>query len=487
MRRLAELPPFAPPQRATVTGVAAMLLAAIACGREKPGVATPSAPLTVESAPAMTTTKREISRFSVPLLYDFSPMLDVVNRAVPTRFGSLDSIRTSSTDDRKRYAFEATRGPFSAEMRDGAVHLTAILSYAARGYYKIPIGPRVSAGCGLDGDRPRLVVELVSPLTLTPTWHLRSRVALARVAPATDSGHDRCRISAISYDVTDHVVAAAERALRGKLPEIDRRVARISLTRQATGWWGSLNAPIRLAPEVWLVLAPVQLRMGDVRGRGRMLTIQATLDALPRVITGPRPQANVTPLPSLARDTAGTGFDIAMEGLVDYATISRVVSHTVAGKLIRGSGQSVRLDSVTASSAPGGRVQLAVAFHGDATGALQLVGRPRLSTALDRIVVPDLDYELATDNPLIEAFAWLRADELLSILRAGAAIPVAPALARGRELLLGGLNRTIGRSLTLRASVDSVHATSLEATAAGVVVRAEAMGNALAAVVPKRK
>ena len=77
-------------------GCAAASLVFGGCGTRAP--ATGSAPPDAGAPPP---TDAELSRFSVPLRYDFSAMLRVVERAVPTAFGSMDSIRMIGTDARR--------------------------------------------------------------------------------------------------------------------------------------------------------------------------------------------------------------------------------------------------------------------------------------------------------------------------------------------------------------------------------------------------
>jgi hypothetical protein len=338
------------------------------------------------------------------------------------------------------------------------------------------------------------VVELVTPLTLGPDWHLRSSARVVRVAPASTAKDDRCRVSALRVDVTDRVVDAAHRALTAKLPEIDRRIGRVDLTNHATRWWAQLNRPIRLADGVWLLLQPRQLRVGRVTGDGRVLNVRAGLDAYPRIVTGPEPRPTVRPLPPLARDPGKSGFAILLEGVVDYATASRAVTDALRGRAVTQAGHTITVRSVTVAPAGAGRVALSVAFTGDATGTLRFVGTPRVDPGnargngteaapnVARAVVPDLDYDLTTDSPLINAYAWLRSDALRELFRERAHLPVAPALDRGRALLLRGLNRTIGGALTLSGTVDSVAVRGVYVTAAGLVVQASASGHARASV-----
>jgi hypothetical protein len=165
-----------------------MLLTLGGCTGQVPSTA--SAPPILDAPPA---TGAELSRFSVPLQYDFSAMLRVVERAVPITFGSIDSIRMIGTDTRRHYAFEAKRGKFAAFGRGGRVHLRATLAYRAQVFYKPPIAPTISAGCGGEdsADRPRIVVEVAAPLSLSPNWHLASHARERIVRRRSNSARQR--------------------------------------------------------------------------------------------------------------------------------------------------------------------------------------------------------------------------------------------------------------------------------------------------------
>jgi len=298
-----------------------MLPLAVACSREAPS--TKSAPPDLGAPPP---SAPELSRFSVPLEYDVTAVLRLVDQVVPTTFGSMDSVRTVNGDERKHYAFEATRGPFTAFATGREMHLRATFAYRARGYFKPRFAPTLSAGCGSEKEQPRIVVELATPLSLTSDWHLVSHARLVTIRPATTEGRDRCDVGILHTDVTDRVIGAARSALEAKLPDIDRKVGTVDLTGRVTEWWRLLRRPIRLTDSVWLSLQPEQLRMGKVRGEARVLTVPVTLDARPRIVTGQEPSISLAPLPPLAKDTVTDGFRIQMDGVVDYATATRAVT-----------------------------------------------------------------------------------------------------------------------------------------------------------------
>src|SRR6185503_6783154 len=96
-------------------------------------------------------------------------------------------------------------------------------------------------------------------------------------------------------------------------------------------------------------------------------------------------------------------------------------------------GRSVTVQSIVATADTAGRIALAMAFTGDATGTLRLVGTPRY---------------FATAG-MINVYAWLRSEALVTLLREKARVPVGPALDRGKALLVDGLNRTIGGVMTI--------------------------------------
>ena len=463
--------------------LALLAVAAVACSTDRAPVARAPAATVAAPAPHAPT----LSRFDVPLAYDFTDVLRTVERVVPATFGSLAEVKRVGDGDRKHYAYVATRGPFTAFAHGAEVHLRTTLSYTARGYYKPPLGPTLGASCGADGPRPQIVAELVAPLTLTPDWHLRSKARIASLAPASTDERDKCRISFLSIDVTGQVVAAARKGIETHLADIDAKVGAVNLTNQATGWWAHLNAPIRLTDGVWLLLQPQQLRLKGVTGERHLLNVAAGLDAFPVIVTGPRPNPVVPPLPRLGSDSGAAGFHVQLEGTVDYTTASRALTKELGGKTVAISGRTVRVRALTATRSKGGRLALSVAFTGDAVGDVQFIGTPRFNRATDQIVVSDLDFDLTTNSNLINAYAWLRSDVLLGFFREKARLPSAPVIAQGSRLIEIGLNRTVGGVLALAGRVDSLVVLGVYVEPRGLTVRALVVGDASVAVRPRKK
>jgi hypothetical protein len=419
------------------------------------------------------------SRLSVPLHYDFTSVLRLVDSIVPKKFGSMDDVKQMGDNDRRHYAFEAVRGPFSAFADGNLLHLRATLTYEARGFIKPAIGPTFSAGCGGGTEGPRLVVELATPLSLTDDWHLASKARVVSVEPASTDARDHCDVSILHKDVTPQVVNAARAGLTDKLPMIDRKIAGVDLTAHVAEWWGMLLKPIQLAPEVWVLLSPKRLSIGRMQGHSKILTVPISLEANPMIVTGrTEPVVAVTAVPPLGRDSASDGYHIVMDGVIDYGTASRELTAALSARTFTQSGHTISISSVTITPQPKGRLGVSAVFAGDAKGTVHLSGTPRIDHAHDQIAVPNLDFDVQTDDALLKSYTWLKSGELRKEMRARARIATAPALTKGRSLLLEGLNRKIGSALTMTATVDSVAVLGLFVTRDGLVVRAEAHGRA---------
>src|SRR5215831_950605 len=464
------------PRRPASWAIAAFAACSACAGKSTAAASAPSEIADISAPPPAPAPR---SRFSVPLKYDFANIVRVVERVVPLSIGSMDSVHEVPDDSRRHYAYAATRSPFTAYAAGDGLHLMATVEYSVRGYYKPIIGPTMSAGCGGEGAKPRLIVELTTPISVSDDWRLTTHAKVARVAPATKEPRDRCDVSILHRDITERVVVAATAGLQKHLGDIDRRIGEVDFRSHAVEWWGLLAKPIRLTDDVWLVLGPERLRMGHVRGSGSVLTVPVSLDAHPRIMTGnATPDVTTPALPSLGHDSIANGFHIVMDGTIDYISASQAVTRALRGRPVTMAGRTIRIFAVNVLPASGGKLALGVSFDGDAKGTLRLVGTPSYDKKHRLVSVPDVDLDLTTDSQLLDAYAWLRSDVLRNTLRQNAHWSAVPAIDRGRSLLGQGLNRHIGSAMTLSANIDSVSVTGLYVTRTGIVVRGEAMGRA---------
>lgn len=443
------------------------------------------APLTVETPPPAivadlpdTVPPLPPSFVQAPIIYDLAPALDMLDDAVPRRFGSLDDRQVVPSNRRVRVAYEASRGPFRVTLEDSVIAVSAIVHYAGRGWYKPVIGPEVSGGC--DGDtRPRLRITLRSAVSIDSSWRLRATTRLARVAPLTSSDRDRCKVTLFRVDVTDRVIEGTRRALRRELRTLDRELGRVVVRGPVEQWWRAMSRPIRLRDSLWLVINPQAVSFDRLSTDSTAVIAKVVLSALPRITSGPRPIATELPLPALRRARAeGTTLYATLEGLLDYASASAELTERLGGKRVKVGGKSVEITALTLSGIGAGRVALALDFTGDARGRIWLTGTPQYDSTTRVLTVPDLDYDVGSATLLVQGIEWLKGIEVRDFLRAQARLPITALLDRAVELTERAMNRPLAKGVELATTIERGAVIGVRATRQTVVVRVRAEGQA---------
>jgi hypothetical protein len=418
------------------------------------------------------------STLDIPLTYDLSPVVKALNEAVPTKFGDIAERHEVKGQPRMHVAFEATRDPFRVSLDGQTAHLTAIIHYAGKGWYKPPVVGEVSGSCGIGGERPRLQIEVTSPLRITPQWQLRGKTRIGDIAPPTQANRDKCRVTVFNINVTGRVTDATREILESKRSMIDQKIASVDIRKRFEDWWHLLQQPIPLTDSVWLLINPSAVRMGETVGVKRTLVTALGFSASPRVTTGAKPQAVFTALPQLYPAAVGDGLHILLEGVLGYALATQLVEKALVGKIVEGKGQTLVVKDVRLFGIGGGKLALELDFRGTVSGRIYFIGTPRYNPKTNELFVPDLEYDAGSANLLVRGFEWVKHDDVRDYFRDHARWSVGDIMAKGREQLTKGLNRDLATGVKLTADVKEVQALSVRARKSAIHLRARADANA---------
>lgn len=417
------------------------------------------------------------STLDIPLTYDLTPVVRALEGAVPRKFGDIDE-RKQLSNKRMQIAFEATRDPFTVSLDGETARISAVIHYKGRGFYNPRVGPNISSSCGINDERPRARITLVSNLTITPEWKLRGRTRIASVAPYSEERRDQCRVTAFKIDVTERVINATKEQLEKQRPLIDRRIASLDIRSRFENWWHLLEQPIQLTDSVWLLIRPSAVRMGQNVGVRRTLVTALGFSASPVVVSGPRPVVQPTPLPPLHPAAVGDGLHILLEGVIGYDLASDLLRKHFRGRKLQRAGQTFEVKDVRLYGIGGGRLALELRFGGDVKGIVYLVGTPRYDPGTNEIFVPDLDYDVGSKNLLVSGVEWVKHDEVRDFIRSQARWSVGDVMQTGRAQLEMGLNRELAPGVRLAAEVKQVQGLAVHARRTAIRLRAQADANA---------
>jgi hypothetical protein len=107
--------------------------------------------------------------------YNLRTAVDSLEAAVPKTYGDIEQRLPVANSTRVSLGFTVSRSPFRVRVSGQTLSISADVEYQGRVWYRPPIGPELSAGCGVgDAPRPRVRATLVSTARLTPNWQLRT-------------------------------------------------------------------------------------------------------------------------------------------------------------------------------------------------------------------------------------------------------------------------------------------------------------------------
>lgn len=411
--------------------------------------------------------------------YDLGPAIASLEVAVPRSFGDIDK-RIQAGNSRAYFAFVAERSPFQISLDGQRVAISGTIEYAGRGWFRPPIGPVISAACGTGGvEKPRARIRIASTIGLTPSWSLSSKSRVVAVEPFSDASRDHCRVTPFRIDVTDRVMRATRGVLESQLQNLDRNIAMLNTRERFEQWWRSMSRPIRLTDSVWLTLNPSDVRMGSVSYDSGSVVARLSLTVQPKIETGNRPNDFdlFKPLPKLVKGNAvGRKLLVTLDGELGYDVANPLLRKAIVGKKVELGDRSIVVRDVELTGIGGGRVALGVRFGGSASGIVYLTGTPKYDSETDQLMVPDLAYDLHTNDMLVRGVAWLKDAAIQDFLRERARFPVDDQLDRLRQLAENGMNRDLSKGVTLIANLDRARAVSVRATRRALLVRAEASG-----------
>ncbi len=435
------------------------------------------APPTASTAGGVITPPAVSSRFTVPVVIDVSALIAEVERQLPATWGSLDSLRTMG-DDGPPVAFELRRDAFTGEMREGKAVLETTVHYRFRTRIDLPLLPDAPASCGTNGPEPRMRVEVSAPLGLTGDWRLVAGAHELSLSPLTDEDRDRCEVTIFGIDVTERLARQAQEVAQAERATIDSLLAAVDVRSRFEGWWKALSQPMALGDGVWLNVGPVGVAIAEVGGTGPTVQVVTTLIARPQIHVGAEPVVDPRPLPALITDPdpGAPGFTALIQTYAEYGALSRELEGAVSGTELHAAGHTVRIESFTVHGLGGGRIAIRIGVVGDVRGELYLVGSPTYDPDTRTIHMPDLRFDAASSNALVDAAAWVLDTGALEMIRRAARWSVDDVVEWAGRKATEGLNSSPVDGVHLEGALGSLEIVGLDPRAERLEISAIGRG-----------
>jgi hypothetical protein len=491
--------------------VSSLLLSLTGClAREY--VVRPPAPTLLQAPPNPLSPATE-STVSFPVQVDLSPFLHAANddSVIPKKFDHWrNSIKHPKGVEYKYYAERddfavASSGPHQAigtnsrtvgDWWKGIEPLSSSLSIGTALRYKIGAPP---LQCGEGTEWPKRAT-LHGNLTvgMTPNYGMS-----ASIAGVTLNTIDSCKISVNDTDVFQEVKNQLTERVRGGLSNVVARMNTLTARSRVEDVWHTLDHPLQLEPDAWLLLNIGTVWRSGFSGNGELIEDTLHITAKPVLVFGTEPPSAGRALPqletepastgfhgaadaplygtlprTLANQLASTGFHVVADIPLDYASLSRSLATRLQGKRVEVKGDFIHITEAAVFGRGGNQVVLRIAFTGDAIGHLYFVGKPEMNTLTQSVQISGLRLDLDSEQLLQKSGPdWLARSSIRDLIMGEVVLGVTPAIDRMRDLVTKALNRELSPTITTHGTVTSVQGIGVFADVNTLYVRVMSDGS----------
>lgn len=420
--------------------------------------------------------EQKVSSLALPIEIDLTPYLKDVEKGLDRTFrGKEDNCSGVS------YSYRFERNPIKFDGKGQQ------LTYEVSGKYALNLNycpectylfdnkgscviPRVYASCGVGEAMRRVRVAYGTTVDVSTDYKLKAKTQLTKFETI-----DPCEITVFSYDATDKLRKEVTGVLKDLEKDIDKSISEVDIRSQIEEVWRMLAEPQVIGTYGFLSIQPKNVALSSINFEGKKANLQMNLAFQP-IVTTHDPGNIAAPLPKLSEYKQGNGFEVHLDLLSTYDSLTCILTRELAGKSIEIKKNMIIFDSVGIESAAGNKLNIWVKFSGKKKGKLYLVGTP-VFNAVDQIIsFPDLEFDIKTKNALLKSAEWMFNPKITEMVRQQARFDLKPHLESMKAELNKEINREITTGIHLTGKLDEVSIASIFPLGQQLVIRAFTSG-----------
>lgn len=354
-----------------------------------------------------------VSEINIPISINLKPIYQMAEKNVDTVFTSPkypDEWVYDGCDTRYKYYFR--RGPLLLKASGTS------LSIGFTGYYKISGATRLCAGgigispwtptcnCGFGSEGERKVnVSFTNSLTIFTNYKLKLNVVRNEPQPL-----NKCEVCFWGQDITKSIMNSLKKELDASKKDMEQQFGSINLKPRFQQVWDQLTKVYNIDSLGWLKINPKQFRINSIGAQGDSLNISLGLSAKP-VISFEKPAEEPSWIPSLGTYKQPPGFNIFLDAVLSYDSLSHILNKQVAGMEFTFKKLLIKkkfiIDSCRMYSTGNEKIIIKLNFSGTNKGVVYLLAKPVYNEATKTLEVTDVDFDIKSKNVLLGSADWL--------------------------------------------------------------------------------
>jgi hypothetical protein len=307
-----------------------------------------------------------VSIIEIPVRLSLDPLAKAAEKTLPQQAGNW---RTWKDWHGIKSQYRAWRGPLSITVSGDVLLVQAHIRYWIRARKKVLGAINLKGSCGINEPPRQALIGMQVRLGWGPDWTMRPEF---RILPTRFLDH--CEMTIANIDVT----ALVEKEFRKQMQKSLRAALRTlapgmnTIQKQAQRTWFLLQEPVELGQDNRLMFRPAGVALSGITGRGNNIDAHLAVALQPALVTGAEPAGKPVPLPPLQRYYPhSSGLNLHLSVNLDFASLNRRFSDTLAGKSFDINGQKVGIKKFVLAG-NGQEIGARVELVGELAGTIEL-------------------------------------------------------------------------------------------------------------------
>jgi hypothetical protein len=422
------------------------------------------------------------SEFNIPIQVNLKPVYAVAEKNIDTVFTSPNwPIDWITEDCGTRYKYHFRRGPLQFR----ASGLSLNLGFT--GYYQIIGSTRACVNgvvlspwtpacrCGFDEGERKVSVAFNNSISLSPDYKIR--LSIRRMEPVAQ---DKCSVCFWGQDITPVVLNGLKEELDLSKKAIEDSFSIVDLKQKFKEVWQKINEPFNLYGLGWLQINPQQFRINNLFAKNDSLNVFLGLSARP-VIRLEKPKPTNTVLPNLGPFNTNSGFNIFLDAVLNYDSLSRLASLRLKDQRFDFSKGPVKkifiIRDIHLYGEHNEKLVIKINFGGTDEGVVYLTGKPVYDTATKKMEIKNLDFDLRTKDLLVKSAGWLFNRRILNEVQKHTVFDLGAYIDSAKTTLNKQLNTELIKGIFSYGAVDDIKLLGLYPLKEHLVIRSNLSGN----------
>lgn len=352
------------------------------------------------------------SELNIPIQIDLKPIYTMAEKSVDTLFtspGYPNGWVQEACDTRYKYSFRRSK------LQMKASGLSLQLGFT--GYYKIVGSTRACTNgialtpwtppcrCGFDEPERKVNVSFTNSLSLMTNYKVKLDIKRNEPQPL-----DKCEVCFWGQNITNQVMKGLVAELDAAKKDLDKNYGSTDLKPRMQQIWNQLTSSYNLYGLGWLKMNPRAVHLNRLEAKNDSLYLSLGLSARP-IISFEQPVDSPSPVPHISNVATRPGFNIFLDAMLNYDSLSQLMSQQVAGKSFDFKKAFVKKQFIIDSCKiyGGGFDKLIIRLHFSGTnhGVIYLTGQPWYDTEKRVIEIINIDFDIKTKNLLLGSAGWL--------------------------------------------------------------------------------